>query len=40
MALEISLHSHKKGLSPSPEGGGDKPSLVQCQACIRLRSLA
>src|SRR6266702_381641 len=44
VAAEISLHSHKKGLSPSPskllKRRRDSPSLVQCQACFSLRSKA
>lgn len=39
MMARISLHSHTKRLSPSPKEG-DSPSLVQCQAYIRLRSQA
>ena len=34
VAMEISLHSHKKGLSSSPIGKRQTLSLVQCQAFI------
>jgi hypothetical protein len=40
-AAEISLHSHiKRTVASQNKQEGDRPSLVQCQAYIRLRSLA